>query len=111
MEYNYTTKEGIKFAMENGWTEEEAKRGFIIIDFEGLGLLEIEAICDAYPNGDYDDDEASKEAERIGYCKIIPIDELPNPFIIYGTNRRYFGWVDTPENRKNIKEWCEKYNQ
>ena len=84
MNYNYPTKKGIKFAMENGWTKEQAERGFEIFDFDGTGMLEIEAICDCYPNGNYDDEEAAKEAERINYCKIIPVDELPNPFIYDG---------------------------
>ena len=104
MAYNYPTAEGIKFAMEEGWTREQAERGFEIFDFDGLGILEIEAIGDCYPDQNYDDEAAAREAERIGYCKIIPVDELPDPFIIYGSDRRYFGWVDTPENRKRIKE-------
>lgn len=104
MAYNYPTEEGIKFAMEEGWTREQAERGFEIFNFGGLGILGIEAIGDCYPDQNYDDEAAAKEAERIGYCKIIPVDELPTPFIIGGTTRRYFGWVDTPENRKCIKE-------
>ena len=109
MAYNYPTEKGIKIALDCGWTEEEAKRGFTIIDFDGTGMLEIEAITDCYPYGDYDDDEASKEAEKIGYCKIIPVDELPDPFIYDGNSRRYFGWIDTPENRKAIEDYCKKY--
>ena len=71
---------------------------------------EIEAIADAHidNNSTYNDGLAAREAERIGYCKIIPVDELPNPFIYNGINRRYFGWVDTPENRKRIEEFCKK---
>ncbi len=109
MKYNYPTKKGIEFAMENGWTKEQAERGFEIFDFDGTGMLEIEAICDCYPNGNYDDEEAAKEAERINYCKIIPVDELPNPFIYDGYSRRYFGWVDTSDNRKRIENYCKKY--
>lgn len=107
MAYKYPTEEGIKFAMEYGWTREQAERGFEIFDFDGLGLLEIEAICDCYPDGDYDDEAAAKEAERIGYCKIIPVNELPDPFIINGASRRYYGWVDTPENRKQIENFVK----
>ena len=109
MAYNYPTEEGIKYAMEQGWSKEQAERGFEIFNFDGTGMLEIEAITDCYIKGGYDDDEASKEAERIGYCKIIPIDELPNPFIYDGISRRYFGWIDTPENRKAIEDYCKKY--
>ena len=110
MAYNYPTQEGIECALTMGWSKEEAERGFTIVNFDGLGLLEIEAIPDCYPNDCYDDDEAVKEAERIGFCKIIPVNELPNPFTYFITNdRRYFGWVDTPDNRKRIKDYCEKY--
>ncbi len=108
MSYNYPTEKGIAYAMEEGWTREQAERGFEIFDFDGLGLYEVEAITDCYLDQDYDDDAASKEAERIGYCKIIPVDELPNPFIIDGISRRWFGWVDTPENRKAIEDYCNE---
>lgn len=108
MTYNYPTKEGIEFAMDWGWTREQAERGFEIFDFDRTGMLGIEAICDCYPNNDYDDEAAAREAERIGFCKIIPVDELPDPFIYDGISRRYFGWVDTPENRKRIEDYCKK---
>ena len=120
MAYNYPTEDGIKFAMEQGWTREQAERGFEIVDFDGTGLLEVEAISDVYVekrvDGYYystgldDDEEAAKEAERTGYCKIIPVDELPDPFIINDTDRRWFGWVDTEENRKNIENYCKENN-
>ena len=106
--YNYPTEEGIECAMNCGWSKEDAERGFCIFDFDRTGMLEIQAICDCYPYKDYDDYEASREAERIGYCKIIPVNELPEPFIYDGRSRRYFGWVDTPENRKRIEEYCKK---
>ena len=109
MAYKKPTKEGIEFAIENGWHREEAERGYTIFNFDGLDLFEIEAICDCYPDGDYDDDAAAHEAERTGFCKIIPVDELPDPFIISELSRRYFGWVDTPENRKAIWEYYNKY--
>lgn len=109
MAYNYPTEEGIKYAMKEGWTREQAERGFEIFDFDGLGLLEIEAICDCYPDGDYDDEEAAREAERIGYCKIIPAEEIPKTFILNDYPRNYYGWIDTPENRKKIKEISDYY--
>ena len=105
--YNYPTEEGIKNAMEWGWDEEDARRGFTIFDYDCTGLLEVEAICDCYPNGGYDDEDAAREAERIGFCKIIPVDELPDFYNANGNNMKWFGWVDTPENRKLIKEWSE----
>lgn len=110
--YQYPTKNDINYAIKNGWSKEDAERGFCICDFEGLGLYEINAIFEAHIEtyNSYDDELAAREAERIGYCKIIPVDELPNPFGYFTKNdRRYFGWIDTPENRKNIKEYCDKY--
>lgn len=108
MTYNYPTENGIKYAMKCGWTKEDAKRGFAIVDFDGLGLFEIEIIDDCYPDQNATDDDAAIEAERIGYCKIIPVNELPDPFIIDGTSRRYYGWVDTPENRKRIEDFAKE---
>ena len=110
--YQYPTKNDINYAIKNGWSKEDAERGFCICDFEGLGLYEINAIFEAHIEtyNSYDDELAAREAERIGYCKIIPVDELPNPFGYFTKNdRRYFGWINTPENRKNIKEYCDKY--
>lgn len=61
-------------------------------------MLEIESI------GDVDvfesDEDAVEEAIADG-VNIIPIYELPDNF-----DRRYLGWIDTPENRKAIKEYC-----
>lgn len=110
MAYKYPTKEGIKFAMEQGWSKEQAKRGFEIFDFDGLGIYEIEVIGDCYPDCGYCDDEAAaREAERIGYCKIIPAEEIPETFILNDYPRNYYGWIDTPENRKKIKENSDYY--
>jgi hypothetical protein len=81
----------------------DVNRGYAIFNFDGLDLYQIEAIGDV---GLYDDDEkAAKDAERSGYCKIIPIEELPENF-----DRRYYGWVDTPENREAIKNYCAENN-
>lgn len=108
MAYVKPTKEQIEWAIKDGWPRESAERGYDIFDFDGTGILEIEAIADVYlscgSDEGYDDDACSIEAERSGFCKIIPVDELPENF-----DRRYFGWIDTPENRKAIKEYCEKY--
>ena len=102
------TKEGIEFALDYGWSKEDAEQGYTIFDYDGLGICQIEAICDCYPNGDYDDEACAYEAERTGFCKIIPVDELPENFEANGHSVRWFGWVDTPENRKAIKEYCEE---
>lgn len=119
MKYNYPTEEGIKYAIDQGWSEEDARRGFCIFDYDGTGLLEVEVLLDAhvvktedgcYYDKPYDDEAAAREAERIGYCKIIPVDELPDFYDFDGNNLKFFGWVDTPENRKRIKEWSEATN-
>ena len=114
MAYVKPNKKQIENAIESGWSREIAERGYEIFDFNGLGLLNIEAIGDVYFESDdsdygWDDDACAHEAERSGYCKIIPVDELPDPFVIDGISRRWFGWVDTHENRKAIQDYCDKY--
>lgn len=111
MAYKKPTKENVEFAVKEGWSREDAERGYTIFDYDGLGLLQIEAICDCYPDGDYDDDACAREAERSGYCRIIPIGELPENFEANGHSVRWFGWIDTPENRKAIKEYCDKLKE
>ena len=105
---NYTkpTAEGQKSALANGWSQKQSERGYDIFDFNGLGLLQIEAICDCYPADDYSDEACAYEAQRTGFCKIIPVEELPDSFVIGGISRRYFGWIDTPENRERIKNFA-----
>lgn len=78
-------------------------RGYDIFDFDGTGMLEIEKIDEM--NVFDSDDDAVEQAIKDG-IKIIPIDELPENF-----DRRYLGWIDTPENRQRIKEYCEKRKQ
>lgn len=81
------------------WTDEEVSNGYMVVDFDGTGMLEIEAICsmDAF---DCNDELAVIEAVEHG-IKLIPVEELPENF-----DRRYLGWLDTPENRKCISEYC-----
>lgn len=104
--YKKPTEDMIALAVEYGWSKEEAERGYTIFDFNGTGLLEIEAIGDVFGNADddydVDDEDCAIEAERSGFCKIIPIEELPSNMMYYGDNKRYYGWIDTPENRRNI---------
>ena len=107
--YIKPTEEQIECGMEWGWSREQCERGYDIFDYDGTGLLEINRIDDVFVgfgedgSTEVDDNDCAVEAERSGFCKIIPIDELPENF-----NRRYFGWIDTPENRNNIKKWCVK---
>ena len=108
--YVKPTKEGIERAMKDGWNRKSAERGYDIFDFDQTGLLEVERIDACYAECNYEDvtdDDCAMEAERSGFCKIIPVDELPNPFMVHGYDRRWYGWVDTPENRKAIQEYCE----
>ena len=92
-------EEFIEEAIEE-WGIENVNKGYEIFDFDGTGMLQIEEIgyTDAF-NGN--DAEATEQAMRDG-IKIIPIDELPKNF-----DRRYLGWIDTPENRKAIEEYCQ----
>ena len=101
--YVYPTKEEVSILLNNGWSILQSVLGFEIFNYNGYNLLSVESI-----GGLNHDDVAAKEAERIGYCKIIPVDELPYNFYIDGYDVRFFGWVDTPDNRKAIKEYCKK---
>lgn len=75
-------------------------KGYDIFDFDGTGMLEIERIDEV--NMFESDDEAVEQAIKDG-IKIIPIEELPANF-----DRKYLGWIDTEENRRAIKAYCEK---
>lgn len=73
--------------------------GYLIVDYDGTGMLEIQkddSIC-IFSS----DEEAVKQALKDG-IKIIPVNELPKNF-----DRCYFGWIDTPENRRKIEEYCQ----
>lgn len=74
-------------------------KGYAITNFDGTGMLEIQKIDEE--NIFESDDEAVEQAIKDG-IKIIPVEELPENF-----DRRYLGWIDTPENREKIKEYCE----
>lgn len=107
--YTKPTKENIEWAIEDGWDREDAERGYAIFDFDQTGLLEVERIDACYcDDGEVTDDDCALEAEKSGYCKIIPVNELPDSFMAHGYDRRFYGWVDTPENRKAIREYCER---
>lgn len=100
--YVKPTEEQKEFAREWGWDEDQIERGYDVFDYDGTGLLEINRIDDIYCNTDVSDVDCAREAERTGFCKIIPVRELPKNF-----EYRYFGWIDTPENRERIKKYCE----
>lgn len=72
--------------------------GYFIVNYEGTGMLEIQRIDEEalFPS----DEEAVMQAMTDGIA-VIPVDELPANF-----NRRYLGWIDTPENRERIQTYC-----
>lgn len=76
------------------------KKGYDVVDFDGTGMLEIEKLDDSHIFGD--DEEAVIQAIKDG-VDIIPVEELPENF-----ERKYLGWIDTPENRRRIEEYCKK---
>lgn len=84
------------------WGVEQTNAGYGVFDFDGTGLLEVEAIGEigafAY------DDDAVVAAVADG-MRFIPVAELPVNF-----DRRYLGWLDTPENRAAIKRYCDADN-
>jgi hypothetical protein len=85
------------------WGIENVNKGYEIFNFDGLGIFQIEEIgdTDAF-NGS--DDAATLQAQLDG-IKIIPIEELPSNF-----DRKYLGWIDTPENRNVIEKYCSEDN-
>lgn len=74
-------------------------KGYLIVNYGGTGMLEIQK--DDSNNTFSSDEEAVMQAFNDG-IKIIPVNELPEDF-----DRRYFGWIDTPENRRKIEEYCQ----
>ena len=80
------------------WGLENVNKGYDVFDFDGTGMLEVEAIGDVDA---FDTDEDAVEEAIADGIKIIPTYELPNNF-----DRNYLGWIDTPENRKAIEKYC-----
>lgn len=81
------------------WSDEDVSNGYAIFDYNATGMLEIEAIG-VFGAFDYNDEKATEQAIKDG-VKIIPVNELPDNF-----ERKYLGWIDTPENRKAIEKYC-----
>lgn len=76
------------------------EKGYGIFNFDGTGMLEIQKIDEQ--NVFLYDEEAVEQAIEDG-IKMIPIEELPKNF-----DRKYLGWIDTPENRRRIEEYCRR---
>lgn len=88
------TKEMIAIAVEDGWSEDNAKRGYAIFTGDlGNGAEHIEKIdsIDAFES----DEEAAKQAEKDG-IKIIHDIKFDESNIGY--------YLDTPKNRQLLKE-------
>ena len=88
------TEEMIAIAVEDGWSEDNAKRGYAIFTGDlGNGAEHIEKIdsIDAFES----DEEAAKQAEKDG-IKIIHDIKFDESNIGY--------YLDTPKNRQLLKE-------
>ena len=79
----------------------EHRKGYVIAAFDFTDMLEVERddSMDVF-----EDDEQAVEAAVADGVKIIPVDELPENF-----DRRYYEWIDTPENRRAIQQYCDKH--
>lgn len=75
--------------------------GYTIAQHANIGL-EIETITDA---GVFEDDAAAVEQAIKDGVKLIPVEELPSGL---DKDLCYLGWVDTPENREAIQNYCDK---
>ena len=82
------------------WGVDQVNKGYGIFNYDGKGFLGIEKIDDVFA---FDSDEQAVEQAIKDGVKIIPINELPEKFIY-----RWLGWIDTPENRKNIEEYTRR---
>jgi hypothetical protein len=103
MAYRKPMEDEIACGLEEGWSKEACERGYDIFDYDGTGLLNISRIDDVFAWSDVTDIDCAIEAERSGFCKIIPVEELPEHF-----SYKCFGWIDTPENRKAIEDYTNK---
>ena len=79
----------------------EHRKGYVIAAFNFTDMLEVER-DDSMDI--FEDDEQAVEAAVADGIRIIPVDELPESF-----DRRYYGWIDTPENRRAIQRYCDEY--
>lgn len=82
-----------------GWGAEQANNGYGVFDFDGTGLLQVEAIGEIAA---FESDSEAVEVAIANGMKFIPVAELPINF-----DCRYLGWLDTPENRAAIKRYCD----
>ena len=88
------TEEMIMDAMDNGWTREDAERGYAIFTSDyGNGAEHIQKLDDM--DVFEDDEEAAKQAEKDGI-------KLIHDMKFDGENTA--DYIDTPENRELLKD-------
>ena len=100
MIYEYDGDIDAVYEVVDEWNVDNCKKGYKIFNYDGLNIYDVEAICDVNA---FDDDEAVRRAVSDGIT-IIPVNELPENF-----DHKYYCWIDTPENRKAIQDYCDKY--
>lgn len=74
-------------------------KGYLIVDYDDTGLLNIQRDDDLRV---FPDDESAIVAAVTDGIRVIPEEELPENFVLKGP-----GWLDTPQNRKRIEDWCK----
>ena len=89
--------EGYIEDMVEDWGVDYCNRGYAVFNFNLTGMLSIKSIFD------YTDEEAVQKAKADGYS-FIPMEELPE---IMPECLRYFGYIDTKENREIIQDCCQ----
>ncbi len=98
---NKITSDMIKEAIKEGFTEEDANRGYGVFTSDyGNGATHIERIdiMEVFES----DAEAAEQAEKDG-IKIIHDIELPE--------EHQAAYIDTPENRKLLKDLVDQLNK
>lgn len=99
--YNLPNKCQVRKGVGIGWPEDVCRRGYDAFPW-APGIFRIEVIDDM--ELPFDDEDAAKNAEEIGFCEIIQPDELPVGF------PGGYCWVDTPATRRAIAEYCARHN-
>lgn len=93
------TAEQIAAGKEEGYQGFELATGYVVSEFGSTGMYEINAV-DAMQT--FEDDAEAVSAAMADGLPVIPEEELPENF-----DRRYLGWIDTPENRKRIEVYTD----
>lgn len=102
---------------EHGYTDLEVERGYGIYEFDQTGILIINRFDCMYVGtgidkyDDVTDEVCAAHANESGYCKIIPVNELPLHMMHKGEDKRCYGYIDTPENRQRIWEYFKDQNE